>query len=92
MNIFKFLDDLAHKTHCWTSRSAEEFRIVQCEDGLFRPQVGGGDEWQFVTWEGIDLKAKSADEAKYLAQRYISPNAFPEYKNPVHVIKKVVEP
>lgn len=94
--IFKFLnaierlaDNLAEKMYRASSPKSEEVRIVECADGLFRPQILKRGSWQFVMWEGCDLGEKTIDEAKATAQRYISPNAFPEYRkqDPAYTVK-----
>lgn len=99
MHIFKFLDvldrladDLAEKMYRASSAKAEELRIVECADGKFRPQMVCRGEWKFVTWEGCDLGKDTIEGAKGMAQRYISPNAFPEYKgeNPSYTVKRLV--
>lgn len=97
--IFKFLDtlagligDLAEKTYRASSPKSEEVRIVECADGLFRPQVLHRGEWKFATWEGCDLGEKTTGDAKATAQRFVSPNAFPEYRkeDPSYTVKTIV--
>jgi hypothetical protein len=92
MSLFTFAENLVDKLIRLTETPPENFRIVECEDSYFRPQIYSEGIWKFITWCGCDLQADTIQEAKYNAQRYISSRAFPELKqySPDRIVNRVV--